>query len=218
MPQFDLRHITVAEYQNNNGAITYGTQIAAGDAMTAVLELRFAEGRLYAESSLAEFIRKAVGGNISLGVKYIKSAAQMLLFGSAEKSHEITYTPTASTSETTVSVAGLALGAKSSGKYVGVTFYCPDMVDGVEKFTCIFAHKARFGHPGYNNLQTAGENIQFSTPTTSGEFMADDSTEGLMFEAATVDDEAAAIAWCAAVMPAPATEAEVVEETPSGTG
>ena len=48
-------------------------------------------------------------------------------------------------------------------------------------------------------LQTAGENIQFNTPTTSGEFLASDAASQDMLEVAICDTEAAAIAWCAAV-------------------
>ena len=81
MPSFDLRHIYVAPYQNNNGTVSYGTAISAGDAMTVAMELRFAEARLYAESTLAEYIRKATGGTISMGVKYIPDDAQHLIAG-----------------------------------------------------------------------------------------------------------------------------------------
>ena len=91
MPQFDLRHIMCAKYVNTGGAITYTNAQAVGDAMTAQLELRYAEGRLYAESSLAEFMKKCTGGTISLGVKYIKTAAQQLLFGSKAKTRSVTY-------------------------------------------------------------------------------------------------------------------------------
>lgn len=192
MPQFDLRGIHCARYVNTNGAISYTDVQEVGDAMTAALEMRFAEGRLYAESTLAEFMRKATGGTISLGVKYIKTAAQKLLFGSTEKSRSITVEGTAST------VKSLVLGAKSTPAYVGVSFYAPDMVDGVEKFTCVFASKCLFGPPSMT-LQTAGENIQFNTPTTSGEFLASDAASQDMLEVAICDTEAAAIAWCAAV-------------------
>ena len=61
MPQFDLRGIKCAKYVNTGGAISYTDKQAVGDAMTANLEMRFAEGRLYAESALAEYLRKAVG-------------------------------------------------------------------------------------------------------------------------------------------------------------
>ena len=92
MPQFDLRHIYAAKYVNTNGTISYTNAQAVGDAMTAKIELRYAEGRLYAESTLAEYMRKAVGGTISLGVKYINANAQKLLFGNRPKSRSISYT------------------------------------------------------------------------------------------------------------------------------
>lgn len=193
MPQFDLRGIKVAKYVNTNGTITYTDAQAMGDAMTANLEMRFAEGRLYAESTLAEYMRKATGGTISVGVKYIKTAAQKLMFGSTEKTRSVTV------SGSSTSVTGLVLGAKSTGSYVGIAFYAPDMVDGVEKYTCVFARKALFGPPSMT-LQTAGESIQFNTPVTSGEFLANDSSTQDMLEVAICDSEAAAIAWVTAVL------------------
>lgn len=198
MPQFDLRHIYCAKYVNTDGAISYTAAQQVGDAMTANIELRYAEGRLYAESTLAEYMRKAVGGTISLGVKYIKKAAQQLLFGMRTKSRSITYTP-AGGEETTVSVEGLAIGGRDEGTYVGIAFYAPDMVDGVRKYTCVLVKKALFGPPSMS-LQTAGENIQFNTPTTSGEFLSDDSATLDLFETAIVDDEQAAIAWVTAAL------------------
>ncbi len=199
MPQFDLRHIYAAKYVNTNGTISYTNPQQVGDAMTANLELRYAEGRLYAESTLAEYMRKAVGGTISLGVKYIKDAAQQMLFGKRAKNRSITYTPAGSTTPTTTSVPGLTIGGSDEGQYVGVAFYSPDLVDGDKKFTCVFIHKALFGPPSMA-LQTAGENIQFNTPTTSGEFLADDSATHELFETAVVDSEEAAIAWVTAVL------------------
>ena len=80
-----------------------------------------------------------------------------------------------------------------------MAFYAPDMVDGVKKFTCVLINKALFGPPSMS-LQTAGENIQFATPTTSGEFLADDSEDQDLFEIATLDDEEGAKAWVAAVL------------------
>lgn len=198
MPQFDLKHIYCAKYVNTSGTVTYTDAQQVGDAMTATLELRYAEGRLYAESTLAEYMRKAVGGSISLGVKYIKDAAQQLMFGSRTNSRSISYTP-AGGSATTASVTSLVLGGHDEGNYVGIAFYSPDMVDGAKKYTCVLVKKALFGPPSMS-LQTAGDNITFNTPTTSGEFLADDSTDQDLFEVATVDDEQAAIAWITAVL------------------
>ena len=198
MPQFDLRGMKVATYVNNSGTISYTGAQTIGDAMTATLEMRYAEGRLYAESTLAEFMKKATGGSISLGVKYIPTAAQQLMFGSRSKSRSVTYTPSGG-STTTASVNGLILGAKTDSKYVGVAFYAPDMVDGVEKYTCVKVAKALFGPPSMS-MQTAGDNIQFNTPTTTGEFLADDSSDQDMLEVAICDSEDAAKAWVTAVL------------------
>ena len=199
MPQFDLRGIKVATYVNTSGTITYTDPLSAGDAMTCNLEMRYAEGRLYAESTLAEFMKKATGGTISIGVKYLPTAVQQLLFGSRAKSRTVTYRPGGTGATTTATVSGLVLGAQSDGKYVGVAFYAPDMIDGVEKYTCVKVAKALFGPPSMS-LQTAGDNIVFNTPTTSGEFLADDSSNQDMLEVSILDSEDAAKAWVAAVL------------------
>ena len=73
------------------------------------------------------------------------------------------------------------------------------MIDGVEKYTCVKIARALFGPPSMT-LQTAGDSIVFNTPTTSGEFLADDSAEQNLIEVATVDSEEAAIAWVQAVL------------------
>ena len=196
MAKYDLRYIQCAKYVNTNGVITFTDKQKVGDAMTANIELRIAEGRLYAESCLAEYIRKCTGGTISLGVKYIKEAAKKLMFGLTEKTRSIT--PTGGTA---TSVTSLVTKRSTVGNYVGVSFYTPALYDGVEKYDCIFIGKCMFGEPS-ETLQTAGDTIQFNTPVTNGEFLADDSEDGQIKEAVTVDTEALAKAWCDAVLAA----------------
>lgn len=188
MPSFDLRNIHIAEYTREGKTVTYGTPESIGDAMNCNLELRFAEGRLYAESTLAEFVKKATGGSISIGVKYIPDSAQSLMYGAASTSRSV--------GDKTVS--GLRFGAKDQSKYVGVAFYAPDMIDSVEKYTCVFVAKAMFGPPSMS-YQTKGESITFNTPTTSGEFLADDSNDQILIETAVCDTVDEAVAWCNAV-------------------
>ena len=89
MPAFDLRYLQVAEYKKKDGGTEYGTATSMGDAMTVVLDLRFAEGRLYAESTLAEYMKKATGGTATAGVKYIPTAAQKLMFRAYEKQRTV---------------------------------------------------------------------------------------------------------------------------------
>ena len=178
MPSFDLRGIRAGKYKNTSGVVSYENPTDVGDAMSAQLDLRFAEGRLYAESKLAEYIKLATGGTISLAVKYIKKAAQAMLYGCTTDS----------------SKDNVKFSAKDVANYVGVGFYAPDKVDGVTKYTCIWVPKALFGPPSMS-YQTKGENIQFNTPTTTGEFLADDSEDELLLETEIVDSAAAAVAW-----------------------
>lgn len=188
MPSFDLRGIKVAKYVNTSGTITYTEAQAVGEAMTVDLQLKFAEGRLYAESTLAEYMKKATGGSISIGVKYINSAAQQLMFGARAATQVVTVGTVGTT------INSLKFGSKDAPKYVGIGFYAPDMIDGVEKYTAVKVCRALFGQPSMT-MQTLGDSITFNTPTTTGEFMADHSTTQELLEVAICDTEAQAQAW-----------------------
>lgn len=189
MPAYDLRYIQAAKYtkSDSGNTVTYSDVTKVGDAMTVNFELRNAEGRLYAESSLAEYMRKATGGTISLGVKYITEAAQVLLYKAVKAIRTVK----------TKSISVVRYGKTSTSQYVGVSFYAPDMIDGVEKFTCIFIGRALFGPPSHV-YQTLGETITFNTPVTSGEFLVD-ALDNLV-EIATCDSEEDARAYCDAVL------------------
>lgn len=195
MPAFDLRYLQVAKYTKaaSGNGVTYGDKISMGEAMTVNLDLKFAEGRLYAESALAEYMKKATGGTASAGVKYIPLAAQKLMFNAYEKQRTVGGSP----------VKSVAFGKKSTGQYVGWSFYAPDMIDGEEKFTAVFVRKVLFAPPA-KAFQTMGENITFQTPTTSGEFLVDDL--GDLLEVATLDTEEEAKAWCDEVFKTAATD------------
>ena len=189
MPQFDLRYINVAEYQNTNGAISYGPRNSFGEAMSVNLELKHAEGRLYAEGKLDEYIKLATGGTISVATKYIPQETQILLFGATE------YTRTVSSKQ----VKSLRHTTSDVSPYVGLSFYAPDKIDGMNKYTCVFVPKVSFGPPSMA-YETKGQNIVFKTPTTTGEFLADDSTDELLIEVAICDTPQEAKSWCDLVL------------------
>lgn len=185
MPTFDLRGIKIGKYTNTDGTITYDTPVSMGDAMSVELNLTAAEGRLYAESRLAEYKKLITGGTASVGVKYITDAAQKLLFGMSENTRNVgTNTPQKSLKAT----------AKDIAKYVGMGFYAPDAIDGTDKYTAVFVYKVLFGAPGYV-YATKGDSITFQTPTTTGEFLADDSEDKNIMETATLASESDAVAW-----------------------
>lgn len=185
MPTFDLRGIKIGKYINTEGTITYETPISMGDAMSVELNLTAAEGRLYAESRLAEYKKLITGGTASVGVKYITDAAQKLLFGMSENTRNV---------GTNTSQKSLKATAKDIAKYVGMGFYAPDAIDGTDKYTAVFVYKVLFGAPGYV-YATKGDSITFQTPTTTGEFLADDSEDKNIMEIATLASESDAVAW-----------------------
>ncbi len=213
MPQYGLKYIHAAPYNVSNGVVSYGAPVKVGDAMTVQIEPEIAEASLYAEDAKAEYLRLMVGGTISMGVKYILSAAKTLLLGVREDSHSVTYTPDGSTSPITATVAGQKIGANDAGNYVGLTFYSPDMVDTVKKYLCLFIRKNLFGPPGMS-LQTKGRNIQFVTPTITGQFLATDETDQDFYAWALADSEAEARAWCLAVFGG----SQTVDQTGDGEG
>ena len=190
MPQFDLRYIQAAKYTNTSGTVTYAEKTKVGDAMSANLELKFAEGRLYAEGRLSEYMRLATGGTISLGVKSIPDAAKTLLYGAQASKRSVL---------NATSAKGVVYSAKDAASYVGVSFYCPDVVEGKTKYTCVFVAKALFGPPSMS-FKTKGQNLEFSTPTTTGEFLASDAVDETILEPVTVDNIEEAKAWCDAVL------------------
>lgn len=185
MPTFDLRGIKIGKYTNTDSTITYDTPVSMGDAMSVELNLTAAEGRLYAESRLAEYKKLITGGTASVGVKYITDAAQKLLFGMSENTRDV---------GTNTSQKSLKATAKDIAKYVGMGFYAPDAIDGTDKYTAVFVYKVLFGAPGYV-YATKGDSITFQTPTTTGEFLADDSEDKNIMEIAILASESDAVAW-----------------------
>ncbi len=190
MPSFDLRYIQIAKRSETESGTAFTERTSIGDAMSCNLELKFAEGRLYAESSLAEFMKLATGGTISIAEKYIPNKAQTMMFGA--KDHERTV-------GSNKKVTSIQYTADDIAEYVGVSFYAPDKIDGVTKFTCVFVPKALFGPPSMS-FQTKGESIVFNTPTTTGEFLPDQKSGKLLLDVGVADTEDDAKAWCDLVL------------------
>ena len=190
MPQFDLEEIFAARYACANGVISYSDRVRVGGAMTANIELKNAEGRLYSEGALSHYKRKVTGSSVSLGVDAIATAAKKLLYGAQDGTAR-------------AGVTGLRRGAKQQSSYVGVTLIAPDDdEDGSTKYTTMFVTKALFGEPSMS-FKTAGDSIQFATPTTTGELLAGGDAGKTYFDDAQCDTLEEAQNWCAACLGAP---------------
>ena len=186
MPAFDLRYIKIGKYKNTSGTISYSDVTTIGDAMDVNLQFKYAEGRLYAEGVLAEYMKLITGGTISIAVKYIRAEAQKAMFGAKDTS----ITGAGITPATT----GRAYTGAAEPTAVGCAFYAPDMIDGALKYTCVFIRRVIFGLPAMV-YKTKGDSLTFQTPTTTGEFMADHSATQNLVDVVTVDTVENAKKW-----------------------
>ena len=157
-----------------------------GDAMDVNLQFKYAEGRLYAEGVLAEYMKLITGGTISIAVKYIRAEAQKAMFGAKDTSITVAGITPATT--------GLAYTGADEPSAVGCAFYAPDMIDGALKYTCVFIRRVIFGLPAMV-YKTKGDSLTFQTPTTTGEFMADHSATQNLVDVVTVDTVENAKKW-----------------------
>ena len=186
MPAFDLRYIKIGKYKNTSGTISYSDVTTIGDAMDVNLQFKYAEGRLYAEGVLAEYMKLITGGTISIAVKYIRAEAQKAMFGAKDTSITVAGITPATT--------GLAYTGADEPSAVGCAFYAPDMIDGALKYTCVFIRRVIFGLPAMV-YKTKGDSLTFHTPTTTGESMADHSAAQNLVDVVTVDTVENAKKW-----------------------
>lgn len=191
MPAYDLRNIQVARYTHTDGKTSYSDKVKLGDAMGVNIQFKFAEGRLHAEGRLSEYLKLIAGGTISIAEKDIAVAAAKMMYGATEATRKLS-------GSVQKDIKSLQYKTSDEAGYVGVSFYAPDRIDGVTKYTCMFVTKSLFGPPAYV-YKTKGESIEFQTPTTTGEFLADDESE-LLIDVAICDTVADAKAWCDAVL------------------
>ena len=199
MPLYGFRGIYLAEYHNNNGAVTYDAPFTPGCPIMANLEFQFAQGDLWCKDARSITRRKIIGGNVTFETKALSQAAQLAMFGAASKTRSVTYTE--GSGSQTKNVSSVVFADTDNAPCMGFAGYGPDAIDeGSDKFTAFFIPKARFSPPSMR-LQTINSNITFQTPTTTGTFMHDDTSGLVVAEFAVCDSEAEAQAWCAAVFP-----------------
>lgn len=188
----------VYSYDAETGKITYSQQAAIGHGISSTLGFRFAEGRLYSGGVLRRFKKKLTGGSTSIGVDVLTLEIQKMLYGAEESSVSITVNDTSKT------ITNIGYGETTPGRNVGIAYYAPaDDNDESDSFFCIFVRKAQFGPPELAH-NTENDSITWTTPTTTGEYIAPDHKHGekapLMVEYTVVDTEAEAVAWCKAML------------------
>ena len=135
---------------------TYSTGILLGKATKADITINTAEGKLYADDSLAEYDTKFQSGSVALGVDELTPAKKAALFG---------YTVD-STSGKTV----LKKGASDTAPHGGFGYYKTKKIDGVKKYEVKWMYDVVFRETN-DNAETVNENINFQTVEVTGEIL-----------------------------------------------
>lgn len=197
MARIGLRGATIAKYNvDANGAVTYGTPISGGCARTADLQLQFAEAELWGCDGLREYLREAVGGNITFEATFFSPEMKVLAFGNKEKTRSITYKNEQGI-DATKTITSVADTSSDDAPYVGFAVYSPDIINHVKKWAAVFVPCCKFSSPN-TTLATRDSSISFQTPTTTGRFLPDDTDEHVIRDVAILDSEREAKAWCQA--------------------
>lgn len=191
---YGLRDIWFGEYSYSNGAISYANQQVLGRGITATFDLKFAEGRLYSSGALSRYKKKLTGGSISLNVEDLPQSIQKSIFAATEYSRNVG----------SAAVKSIGYNRNSGGRYVGIATYVPADEASGDGYIGVFVHKAMFGPPSMS-YQTENDSIQWTTPTTTGEFVDPDGTQSdgspwSQIEIAEFATEAAALEWCKACL------------------
>ena len=199
MPLYGFTGVYFAKYHNNNGAVTYDPPFTPGCPILANINFQFSEGDLWCGDAMSVYRRKIVAGDITFEAKVLSPDAQVDMFGASKKVRSVTYEQDGQTVTEDVESVVYADGDKAP--YLGFAGFGPDAVDdNTDKYCAFFVTKSRFSPPNMS-LQTSNNSITFTTPTTTGKFMRDDTTGKVVQEVAICDSEAAARAWCQAVFP-----------------
>lgn len=133
---------------------TYGTGMVIAKATKADITINTAEGKLYADDSLAEYDSKFQSATIAAGVDDLTPNKKAALFG---------YTLDTSGGNTV-----LKKGASDTAPHGGFGYYKTKKIDNVRKYEVKWMYDVVF-HETNDNAETANENVNFQTTEFTGE-------------------------------------------------
>ncbi len=135
-----------------NGSITYGTPKKPAKAVSFTFTPTLAEGKLYADDALAEYVSEVVGGTVSMELDKDDIDTLKDLLGHSVATQEET------------------ANAEDVIPYVGVGRVTKLMVNGAVKYRGTVLSLVKFKEPAEQD-NTKGESIEFNTTTLEGEML-----------------------------------------------
>ncbi len=133
-----------------NGVETYGTPTRLAKAISANINIEYAEADLAADDGIAESAKEFKSGTLSLNVDDIGSSVAADLIGARVDKNGV-----------------IAYSAEDISDYVAVGFRARK-ANG--KYRYFWLYRVKFGVPA-TSLATKGDNITFNTPTIEGKIM-----------------------------------------------
>ncbi len=158
----------------DDAAPTYGTGIVLGRSVSTNLTINNAEGELYADDMLSEYVSEFASGELAAEVDNIAVENQAKLYGATYADGE------------------MQMGGQDTAPYGGVGGYQVVMVRGVRKYRTWFFAKAKASIPDWTGT-TRGSSISFATQPISMRVMA--PAAGPWYRVKEFTDESAAKAY-----------------------
>ena len=153
---------------------TYESGIPCGKAVSFSDTPNVSEASLYGDDVLAESEKAVTSSTLSLGTTDVPDNCKEPMFGHAAASSEYTY------------------NVDDVAPYVGFAVIGVKKVDGVRKFEAKAYPKTQWSEPSVT-INTRGESTEFTTPSTEGTALPDDSGDYKWEQ--SFDTEAEALEW-----------------------
>lgn len=152
-----------AKYSASGTTVTYSSGGAMGKAVSASIEPDDGEtSYFYADNGPAESARIFSGGTLTLEIDRLLTTVLGAIYG-------ITPGTSVTPSGDTVDFSGSLVIP-----YVGVGFIVKNIIDNTQKWMAIILPKVQFQLPSFD-LQTQGEEIEFSGNELSATILRDDT-------------------------------------------
>lgn len=174
MAYIGLARPTVAKL--TEPANTYSDAFTCGEAIGIDISPQYAEGSLYGDNRKVEYDKLFKYADITLNTTRLPVKAHSVMFGHTVAEGE----------------DGVTFKGRDSTGYVGMGFYVTERVEGADKFVAIWIHKAKFSE-GSENYKTQGDNIEYQTPSLSGQAVT--LSSDVWKEVKVFATEAEAVAW-----------------------
>ena len=177
MAKIGLRHIVWSPItaEPDGSSPTYGSGRIIGKAISLNVEVTPAEGELYADDQLAEYVNEFASGNITSELDDIMIQDKADIYGATYSNGKIVFG--ASDNAPVGGLGGVAVRQKNNvASYIGVVY-----------------HKCKAQIPG-DSFTTKGNSITFGTQPLNMRIFADNAGEWKS-ESEPFSTESAAIAW-----------------------